>query len=675
VSALSAGPGGVSDRFAGELALGAPEPLGAFNRAGVLSAADVHVARALLSLAGLGAGEARSRAVALAAALAVRAPRLGHVFVDVDTVAATVAADGVELSVGELAWPEPAAWRAALVACEPLVASGEAEATGSALRPLRLVGSHLYLDRYWRQERSLAAILLRLDGHPVGGPALPALAELLERLFPDPQDSAQRAAGASAALRGLTVVAGGPGTGKTTTVARTVALLAELAAASAATAPLVALCAPTGKAAARLAQAISAEAGTLNISAEAAGAIDALSASTIHRLLGARGEGRFRHTAANPLPHDVVIVDETSMVSLSLISHLLAAVRTDARVVLVGDPDQLSAIEAGAVLRDIVGPASSGPTFGAGMRSMLSRVTGADPGPAVLEATFGSGVVVLRRGHRFGAPIGALAEAIRVGDADAAVAALSGASPSGDGSDSGGRGGDVTADIRWLDVDAAELATEPAAVAALRTVAVAEFGALISAARAGDAATALDALGSLRLLCAHRLGRYGVRSWTLTVEEWLSEALGFGLEGDYAGRPLMVTENDYELALYNGDSGVVVATTTGDGGSDLSGPDGESVAATFDHENGLLRVAPARLAAVETAFATTIHKSQGSQFSTAAVILPEPDSRLLSRELLYTAVTRASSHLIVVGTEASLRAAVARPVQRATGLRDRLWGG
>jgi exodeoxyribonuclease V alpha subunit len=633
------------DPHGAELALRAPEPLRSFNRAGVVSAADVHVAVTLASLAGLDPASELGGPLALAAALAVRAPRLGHVFVDLATVADTVASEAGEAPVTDLPWPAPAAWQAALGACDALVASGDTPAPDAALRPLRLVGSRLYMDRYWRQERALAKILLGLDGHPVSGRQLPALADLLSGLFPDPRDSAQRAAAASAALRGLTVVAGGPGTGKTTTVARTVALLAEIAAAAGEPAPLIALCAPTGKASARLAQAITAEASELDISDTARSGLSALPASTIHRLLGARGEGRFRHTAANPLPHDIVIVDETSMVSLSLISHLLTAVRADARVVLVGDPDQLSAIEAGAVLRDIVGPAANGPCIGAGMRSILTRVTGADPGPAAVAAEFGSGVVVLTRGHRFGTEIGQLAEAIRSGDGDGAVAAL--------------RAG--VGEIEWLAADAADLAPGAAAVAPLRDVVIEEFGALLEAARAGETAEALAALGGLRLLCAHRQGRYGVHNWTLQVEEWLADALGLALEGDYPGRPLMVTENDYELRLYNGDSGVVVA------GAD-------TVTATFEHEDGALSVAPARLAAVDTAFASTIHKSQGSQFATAAVILPDPESRLLTRELLYTAVTRARNRVIVVGTEAALRAAIARPVQRATGLRERLWG-
>ena len=636
----AAAPEPARDPHDAELALRAPEPLAAFNRAGVLSAADIHVALTLLALAAVPLTAPTAPAVALATALAVRAPRLGHVFVDLADVA-HVSSETLSGPVGDLAWPEPQAWPAALANCPELVARGE-QTTGNELRPLRLVDSRVYLDRYWRQERTLAEVLLGLDGQPVSGPELPRLGTQLTALFPDPRDGAQRAAAASVALRGLTVIAGGPGTGKTTTVARSVALLAELAADSDAPAPLIALCAPTGKAAARLAQAIGAEAGELAISATAQASLQTLRASTIHRLLGARGEGRFRHNAINPLPHDVVIVDETSMVSLSLISHLLAAVREDARVVLVGDPDQLSAIEAGAVLRDIVGPAAAGPTFGPGMRSILTHVTGSDPGPAATATAFGSGVVRLTRGHRFGAPIGALAEAIRSGDGDGAVAALA--------SDA----------IRWLAVDAAELSSDPAALASFREVVLDDFGVLLSSARTGDRDGALAALGRLRLLCAHRNGRYGVRTWTLQVEEWLSEARGLVLDGDYAGRPLLVSENDYELRLFNGDSGVIVA---GDAGP----------RASFEHEDGPLSVAPARLGPVETAYASTIHKSQGSQFRTAAVILPDPESRLLSRELLYTAVTRAQSALIVIGTEAALRAAIARPVQRATGLRERLW--
>ena len=186
---------------------------------------------------------------------------------------------------------------------------------------------------------------------------------------------------------------------------------------------------------------------------------------------------------------------------------------------------------------------------------------------------------------------------------------------------------------------------------------------MIEAARAGDAAAALDALGAHRVLCAHRQGQYGVAAWMARIEGWVSAAAGgFGDSPWYPGRPLLVTENDYGLRLFNGDTGVVVAAGEG------------RVTAAFERRGEILAFSPARLRAVETVYAMTVHKSQGSQFGTAAVLLPDPSSRLLTRELLYTAVTRAREELILAGTEEAIRAAVARPIARASGLRRRLWG-
>jgi exodeoxyribonuclease V alpha subunit len=458
-------------------------------------------------------------------------------------------------------------------------------------------------------------------------------------------------------LRGISVVAGGPGTGKTTTVARISALLAEQAAAAGEPAPLIALCAPTGKAAARLEEAVREEAGRIEVAPVVREALGELRASTIHRLLGWRpgSHSRFRHDAGNRLPHDVVIVDETSMVGLSLMARLLEAVRSDARVVLVGDPDQLTAIEAGAVLRDIVGPAVTGPRMTTGTRALLARLTGAElPGEAVAAtpgsavAGFGDGVVVLERGHRFGAGIGAVAAAIRRGEADALVRIL--------------REGDPD-EVRWIDVDAAGAGTGEAVLAELRAAAVSAGAAVVAAARAGDAPGALAALGRFRLLCAHRRGPHGVSAWTGHVERWLAGAVPGFVAGqpEYAGRPVLITENDYELGVFNGDTGVVV-----------TGPDGR-LTAVFERERGWVAVAPARLGPSETLHALTIHRSQGSQFDTAAVLLPDAGSRILTRELLYTAVTRARRRLVLVGDEAAVRAAVQRPVSRASGLRERLW--
>ena len=572
-----------------------------FNEAGVLAPADVHVAQRLGALA----GEADER-VLLAAALAVRGPRLGHVYVDLTTISDTATVDTDEpVDLAALAWPDAGDWLEA-VAGSPLVAAGE---DGDGARPLRLVGSALYLDRYWREERQVAADLLALRAPhdaaraPHEAPRAPhdtALGALDEALLRDGlarlfDDDGQRAAADTALRRRFAVVAGGPGTGKTTTVARILALLLE----QGADPDLVALAAPTGKAAARLAEAVHDEAAQIAVPEAVRESLLGLDASTLHRLLGWRPgtHSRFRHDRANRLPHDVVIVDETSMVSLSLMARLVEAVRPTARLILVGDPGQLTSIEAGAVLGDIVAASD--------------------------------GIVVLDRVHRFGGAIAAVAEAIRRGDADAVVDALGG--------------------VIWT--------TDPEAV---REGAVECFRAVAAAAREGDGRRAIHALGGFRILCAHRRGPHGVTGWTAQVERWLAAA-GLAADGEwYAGRPLLVTENDYGLGLYNGDTGVVVA-------------DEEArLTAVFERHGELAAFSPARLGAVDSVYAMTVHKSQGSQFGTAAVLLPDATSPILTRELLYTAVTRAREELILVGSEEAVRAAVARPVARASGLARRL---
>lgn len=574
------------DPYDVRLARDAPAPLRAFNDAGVLSSADVHVARRLARLGGCEGDEA----VLLALALAARAPRLGHVLVDLATIRETVAVDTEEpIDLAALPWPDAATWRDAVAAC-PLV--GDADD-----RPLRLEGDHLYLDRYWREERAVARAL----GQRAGG------ADAAADLAFDAALARLDATAAAPAARGrLAVIAGGPGTGKTTLVARLVAALVE-----GDDRLLVALAAPTAKAAVRLAEAVHDEARALPVDEAVRARLLGLRVSTLHRLLGRRGDSRsrFLHHAGNRLPHDVVVVDETSMVSLTMMSRLLDAIRDDARLVLVGDPHQLSSIEAGAVLNDVVGAA---------------RLEGR--------------VVVLERVHRFGGAIAALADAIRRGDGDAAIAALR---------DSDGE------HVVWLPVDAAPEDD----LAPIREAATATGRAVIAAARAGDAPAALAGLNAFRLLCAHRRGPYGVSGWTVAAERWLAgeiDAAGGRLR-DYPGRPLLVTANDYDLNLFNGDTGVVVA-------------EADRLTAAFEDRT----VRPNQLGSVETMYAMTVHKAQGSQFATAAVVLPPPSSRILTRELLYTAVTRARDRLIVTGTEAAIRAAIDRPAARASGLAARL---
>jgi len=591
------------------LALRATGLLRTFNEAGVLSAADVHVAERLGRL-----GRENREEVLLAAALAVRGVRSGSVCVDLTQVRETLPDDETVLDPAALPWPVAPAWLDACVT-SPLVAVG----VDDPWRPLRLVDGLLYLDRYWRQEQTVRAELDAAEERPPPVVDEAVLAASLARLFPEPAPDRQRLAAALVALRWTTVLAGGPGTGKTTTVARVLALLEDQPGPQL----RVALCAPTGKAAARLQEAVQAAAPGLGL--------PDLTASTIHRLLGWRPDSRsrFRHDRNHHLPHDVVVVDETSMVSLTLMSRLLEAVRPDARLVLVGDPDQLASVEAGAVLGDLVArPALQRP-----VDPRLVQLAGADLDDGeVTSAAMRNGVVRLHRVRRFGGAIRDLALAVRTGDGDETVRLL--------------RAG--SREISFGEADDVE---------ALRQDVLAAGRPLVAAARAGDAAGALAALERHRLLCAHRRGPYGVGQWAERIAGWLADGVPGSGAGEHApGRSVLVTRNDPELGIWNGDTGVVVAS-----------PSGPRVA--FARPDAPLLLSPDRLRDLQTVHATTVHRSQGSQFDRVTVLLPPPESPLLTRELLYTALTRAQEHVRVLGSEEAVRAAVARPVVRASGLR------
>jgi exodeoxyribonuclease V alpha subunit len=528
----------------------------AVDDTGFFEPADVHVAQRLTALR-----EEPDERVALAVAMVVRALRGGSVCVDLTSDEMLDLAEAVRVSP--------------LLTDPPI---------------LRLNGDLLYLDRYWLEEQQVCDDILAMV-KPRPGEAAPDI----DRLFPAGFEE-QRAAAELALSQGLTVLTGGPGTGKTTTVARLLAVLTS------GKRLRIALAAPTGKAAARLQEAVQLEVGKLAASDREA--LSGLHATTLHRLLGSRPDtsARFRHHRGNRLPHDVIVVDETSMVSLTMMARLLEAVRPDARLLLVGDPDQLASVEAGAVLADLVD--------GLGEEK----------------------IAALKTSHRFGESIGELASAIRVGDAGGAIEVLR-------------AGGEH---IEWID------AVDPRDK--LRKVLVQQAVALRTAALLGDQKAALQVLDEHRLLCAHRRGPFGVAYWNRQVERWLTEETGEPIwSAWYAGRPVLVTANDYGLGLYNGDTGVTVVRDEA-----LRAVIGEATFAT------------SRLADVETMHAMTIHKSQGSQADEVTVLLPQEDSRLLTRELFYTAVTRAKERVRVVGSEAAVRAAIERRAVRASGLAQRL---
>jgi exodeoxyribonuclease V alpha subunit len=576
-----------ADALDRRLARSATGTLRRFNDAGVLESADVHVA----TQAGRLVGETDDQ-VLLAAALTVRAVRHGSVSLDLTTL------DDLVGAAPELPWPDPAGWAAA-VAGSRLVEAGV----------LRWEHDLVYLDRYWHQERHLVDDLAQRLARPAPVVDEGSLDAAALRVFPAESYAEQRTAARRAVTSWTTVLTGGPGTGKTTTVAGLLALLAEQAARAGTGRLRIALTAPTGKAAARLQESVGRELARIPEADRAR--VGTVQAVTMHRLLGTRRDNgtRFRHHRSNRLPHDVVVVDESSMVSLTMMTRLVEAVRPEARLVLVGDPDQLASVEAGAVLSDLV-----------------SGLTARPDSPVVRLATT----------HRFGAEIGALADALRVGDADLVLERLRARGPG----------------VEYVDTDDPAAALQPRLVEAASAVR--------RAAEAGDVPRALEALDAHRLLCAHRDGPYGVAHWNRQVEHWVTEVTGDPLhERMYVGRPLLVTANDYGLGVYNGDAGVVVRT-----------PDGPR--AFIDGAQGPVGFAPSRLADVETMHATTIHKSQGSQAHEVTVLLPPPESRLLTRELFYTAVTRAQDSVRVVGTEDAVRAAVERRARRASGLRQRL---
>ena len=623
------------DRHDRRLALGATGELASLNVAGIIDAADVHVATRLAELVDEGDSLAR-----LTLALVVRSAREGSTSLHPDHARELLAEpdpDPIEVSPRAEALPntstaDPSTPNTStadpstrsvhgLVTELPPTDEWLQRVTDSALATagvLRVEHGLVYLDRYHREEVQIAADLRRraeTAPPPVDEAVLDAG---LERVFPGDSWTEQRAAVRQAAGQLTTVVVGGPGTGKTSTVAGLLTLLLEQAEGSDRR-PRIALAAPTGKAAARLRESVLGSLGELENSLDRDRLGTDIEAVTVHRLLGWRPDSgnRFRRGRGNPLPHDIVVVDEASMLSLTLTARLLEALRPTTRLILVGDPDQLASVEAGAVLADLV--AGYGEVRAKGGTSPVAR---------------------LETSHRFGKRIGALAEAIRIGDPDEALAILDAARP-----------GEEVTFVPVDDVLGADAALRPRLLehaARLRDHALAK--------QHGDA---LKALGQHRLLCAHRDGPWGVGPWNDRVERWLAE------EGDYhgrqvVGRPLLVTRNDRGLGLFNGDTGVMALRE-----------DGRLVGVFGDHTAAHVHAATS-LADVDTAHAMTIHKSQGSQAKSVTVLLPDADSRLLTRELLYTAITRAEDQVTLVGSIDAVRAAITRRTQRATGLRHRV---
>ena len=511
-------------------------------------------------------------------------------------------------------WPDVAQWRVALG--DSSWVAHPVDATPAAIAPLVFEHGLLYLRRYREHEQSLTNGLHRIAAHAL--PAAGSIDAIHEALFPPgASDPHQRAAAEAALVHALLLITGGPGTGKTTTIARVLALLVAQALQAGRAAPRIALAAPTGRAAERMAMSLRRAVESMRAQALSEAPVvesrvlDALptSAGTLHRLLGSRpNTPDFRHDSANPLAYDVVVIDEASMVDLPLMARLVGATATGTRLLLLGDADQLPSVEAGDVLAAMVDAASPG--------------------------THPIAHVHLRRGYRQagGFDLAPLAHALRGGDADAAMELL--------------RSG------RLRGVHLHEDVADPFD-AALREQWLPHWRALGAI---DDPAHALREAARLRILCAVREGPAGTRALNARIDIALA---GPRPPAYYPGRLLLVTENSPRHGLSNGDIGVCIGN-------------GAGLAAWFDGDDGPRAFHPATLPPHEAAFAMTVHKAQGSEFDHVWLVLPTRDVRVLSRELLYTAATRARESLHVLANEAVLRAGLARATTRVSGLSARL---
>jgi len=610
--------------------------------AGVLGPLDVHFARMLGQL-----DPTAGPAVLLGAAWASRAIWFGHVCADLRHIALRPPTDAEGHEIVGLDIPPLFEWVMALSGSAMLVGDG------STNKPLVFDGdARLYLHRYHRYERMLAESLRTRAARMVELDT--ALARTtLDRLFSTRADLAfdarQREAAAVAALRQLTVLSGGPGTGKTTTVVRMLALVQSLQLARGLPPLRIALAAPTGKAAARLGESVAKQLADLPCDAAVKAAIPQ-QASTIHRLLGVRGGGqmRFVHDASLPLAIDVVVIDEASMVDLATMAKLLDAVPAAARVILVGDKHQLASVEAGAILGDIcdAGRREHAPRSAAFAAAVGGLVDAPTPASNTDDAPIADCLVDLVQSHRFGgdSAIGGLAEAIKHGRADEAVGRLQAAI------------GAKSGQLQMVPVtEAGELP------GVLRQIVLDGYRPVLDT---DDPALRLERLGRFRLLSPHRRGPFGVERINTLVEHVLG--LGARMQAGtpwYDGRPILVTSNDHQLGLFNGDVGVI-----------CRGGDGKLRAWFAGGDGGLRSFAPSRLPAVETVFAMTVHKSQGSEFDRVGLLVPRQLSSLLTRELLYTAVTRARERVTLFGAARVVADAIGRRIERASGLRDALWG-
>lgn len=594
---------------------------------------DVHFAGFIYDIA-----EKKSQELALAAALVSYHTRLGHICLDLAAVAGKAAFQADE-SASILHCPDLGNWRAALLDSGVVADPGR-------FSPLVLDDKNrLYLYRYWDYEAKLIQFVqsrVKRDSDILSSTS----ASDLNMLFPGTiaeETDWQKIAAMVSMVQKFTVISGGPGTGKTTTVAKILALLIRQSQADL----KIALAAPTGKAAARLQEAIQLAKKKLNGTDTIRDAIPE-NASTIHRLLGPiPGTPYFRFNENNTLHADVIVIDEASMVDLPLMAKLMQALPAHTRLILLGDKNQLASVEAGAVFGDIC---DAGTTHGftQNFAGWLERESGIHDADVLVEESskpIQNCMVQLRKSYRFpeNSGIYAISHAINEGQSGAALELLK-------------RGSLKDFQLHPLPK------TEDLAPVLWRRIA----GHFQGFKAIQHPEEAFHHLNKFRILCALREGPFGVKAINMLIERMLREQrIISGEDAWYAGKPVMITKNDYNLNLYNGDVGIVL--------KDLEAENDLRV--FFPGLDGQVRkFHPLRLPAHETVYALTIHKSQGSEFDDVLVILPDRDYPVLTRELVYTAITRAKKRVEVWASEAVFKAAVSRKIIRSSGLRDALWG-